>query len=331
LAVSALALWLTGRTVSVADLVKVLGSAHFLKLGPYLALFVLIQVARALRWRLLLDPVARPPFRRVNEASAVGLMVMTLLPLRIGEIARPMLIASPPELTTARALPSIVIEHIVDAVATGLILLMALLLQPDHLRLQVALKTTGIAILLVSVLALSWLLLFPGRGTWIAFWVGKAAGCLKPEWGSRARHWAGSWVGAIQLPGNATSRALLVLVTCAYWAFAVWSLQVLGGAVGLAISMPMACTVTGAINLGAVVPAGPGMAGTLQVSTILAFSLVAPQASLETRIAAFAHLLWATQLLLQVAWGLLFLPSLSVRRRLASLMLGLFGQNGKPG
>jgi len=91
----------------------------------------------------------------------------------------------------------------------------------------------------------------------------------------------------------------------------------------------MACMVTGAINLGAVVPAGPGMAGTLQVSTILALSLVTLETSMGTRIAAFANLLWASQLVLQVAWGLLFLPSISVRQRLASLILNLFGRNGK--
>jgi len=329
LAVSAIALWLTFRRVSMADFMQIIRAADLQELVPYLALFVLIQLFRALRWRLLLDPVAKLGFARVNEANAVGLMVMTILPLRIGEIARPMLIATPPRLTTARALPSVVIEHVVDAAATALLLLIALLFLPGHFRMKVAMKATGIAALLVSVLVLSWLLVFHGRGMGIASWAGKAAGGLKPAWARPAEHWVGSWAEAIQLPGSIASRVLLGLVTFGYWTCAAWSLQVLGGAVGLRITLPMACMVTGAINLGAVVPAGPGMAGTLQVSTILALSLVTLETSMGTRIAAFANLLWASQLVLQVAWGLLFLPSISVRQRLASLILNLFGRNGK--
>jgi len=89
LAVSAIALWLTFRRVSMADFMQIIRAADLQELVPYLALFVLIQLFRALRWRLLLDPVAKLGFARVNEANAVGLMVMTILPLRIGEIARP--------------------------------------------------------------------------------------------------------------------------------------------------------------------------------------------------------------------------------------------------
>lgn len=331
LMVSAFAFWLTVHRFPLADIFKVLKSADFSQFGPYIVLFVLIQLIRSWRWRLFLEPAAELEFSRVNAANAVGLLAVTILPMRIGEIVRPMLIATPPNLTTMRALPSIVMERMADGVFTAILLFIALLGLQDHSKGQAALRATGIAALLICAVLMGGLLLLNGKRAWIASLAGRMAGHLNSAWGAPAEQWTDSWVEAIRLPRSPARRMTLILLTAVYWSFASWSLQVLGWTVGLNITLPMACAVTGTITLGAVVPAGPGMAGTLQVGAILALSLFMPQQALLTKIAAFAHLLWATQLVLQVAWGLVFLPTIHIRQRIGSLGSNLFSRPGAGG
>lgn len=326
LVVSALAFWLTVHRFPLTDIFKILRSTDFSLFGPYLVLFVLIQIIRSWRWCLLLDPVAELEFSRVNAANAVGLLAVTLLPMRIGEIVRPMLVAAPPKLTILRALPSIVMERIVDGVFTAILLLIALLSLPDHFKGQAAMRATGIAALIICAVLMSGILLLNGMRVWIASLIGRGVRHLNPAWGTPAEQWTDAWVRAIRLPRSHARKLLLLLLTAVYWSLAAWSLQVLGWAVGLDLTLPMACAVTGAITLGAVVPAGPGMAGTLQVGAILALSLFTPQETLLTKIAAFAHLLWATQLVLQIAWGLVFLPTIYIRQRMSSLASILFAR-----
>lgn len=319
LSVSALAFWLTIRRFPLADILGVLKSADLSLFGPYIALFVLIQLIRSWRWRLLLEPAVKIGFLRVNAANAVGLLAVTLLPMRIGEIVRPMLIATPPNLTTLRAVPSIVMERLVDGCFTAILLFIALLGLPDHSKEQTALRATGITAFLLCAVLVGGILLLNGLRARIASLVGRAAARWNPAWSAPAKHWSDVWVGAIQLPTGLASKLSLLFLTSAYWCLAALSLQFLGRSVELSLTFPMACAVAAAITVGGVVPAGPGMAGTLQVGAILALSLFMPPGTLSTRIAAFAHLLWATQLVMQTAWGLIFLPSLQIRQRIASL------------
>src|SRR2546421_7493855 len=77
-----------------------------------------------LRWGLLLKPLGEVSFKRLNSASAVGWMLLMLLPLRLGEFARPLLIARPPagggqQLRRSGALASVVVGRIVDGIALG--------------------------------------------------------------------------------------------------------------------------------------------------------------------------------------------------------------------
>lgn len=301
LVISALAFWFTLRKVSLKGFLEILSAADSYKLGPYIALFVLIQLVRAWRWQLLLSPVAKPGFQRVNAANAVGLLAVTLLPFRTGEIARPLMVTDPRDLTIIRAIPSILVERVLDLAFTAVILMVALLALPDLAGAKAVAKASGIAAIVISVILVGALLLLHGFRTRVAGWIGTAARQFHSEWGVRAERWILTLADAIRLPARSDHKALILFLSALYWAMAIASLQLVGGAIGLSLTFAMACATTGAITLGAVVPAGPGMAGVLQFGAFLALTQFLPQESLRPHIVAFAHLLWASQLILQVA------------------------------
>lgn len=61
---------------------------------------------------MLLEPIAPVPFARLNAASAVGFMAVLILPLRLGEIVRPYLVADGRRLRVFTALASVVVERV---------------------------------------------------------------------------------------------------------------------------------------------------------------------------------------------------------------------------
>lgn len=69
---------------------------------------------RALRWHVLLRPVGRVPFPPVLSATAIGFGASTVLPLRLGEIVRPALLARSAGIGMSAALSSVVLERLFD-------------------------------------------------------------------------------------------------------------------------------------------------------------------------------------------------------------------------
>jgi hypothetical protein len=69
---------------------------------------------RAQRWRVLLRPVGTPFLRALVDATNIGFMANVLLPLRIGEIIRPVLLSRKERQPLGGILATIVLERIFD-------------------------------------------------------------------------------------------------------------------------------------------------------------------------------------------------------------------------
>src|SRR4051812_49547494 len=119
LGVSALFVWLSLRNADLRAVGRAIASASVPRMAAYAVVLVIIHLVRTVRWGILLEPLGHVGFKRLNSASAVGFMLLMLLPFRLGEFARPILIARPPQGTGVRlrrsgAMASIVVERLVD-------------------------------------------------------------------------------------------------------------------------------------------------------------------------------------------------------------------------
>src|ERR1700760_4242165 len=99
-----------------------LKSANYLWLVPYLGILTAIHVCRTLRWGSLLSGMERVAFKPLNEASALGFMMLLVRPSPLGEFARPFLIAQRSTIRRSAAMTSVVLERIVDGVTIALLL-----------------------------------------------------------------------------------------------------------------------------------------------------------------------------------------------------------------
>ena len=313
LAMSAVFIWLSLRHTDLRAVGRAMASADATRIGAYVAMLLIIHLVRTVRWGLLLKPLGRVSFKRLNSASAVGWMLLMLLPLRLGEFARPLLIARPPAgggqpLRRSGALASIVVERIVDGIAIGLLGIISLRMLGraatgrfvDFARTASVLVALGfLALCAALVLAV----LFRDRALALAE---RLLRPISPRIAARASGMLDAFIGAVHL-GSGWRLVWFFALTALYWSLTAAAMGILAPAFGFTGLTPLMLAVILTIQVvGVMVPAGPGMVGTMQFFTQAGLSLFDP-AGFSAHGAAFANTVWLLQFLEQVALGLTFL------------------------
>ncbi|HEY7725148.1 MAG TPA: lysylphosphatidylglycerol synthase transmembrane domain-containing protein [Anaeromyxobacteraceae bacterium] len=311
--VSAAALWLTLRGKDLAAIWRAALETDPRHLVAYLGVLLLIHLLRTVRWGLLLQPVAPVPFARLNAVSAVGFMALMVLPFRIGEFARPWLVADRPRLRVSAALSTVVVERVVDGLFTALLLVISLLAVAEGtpgLRLA---RTAGWVVLGVFAAVLGFLLLAHRNRAAAVRFVHRVADPLSPRLAERAAGVADAFLhGLRRLPG-AGRMALFLALTALYWGANGMGMLLLARGLGIGLGAAQAFAVLGVLVVGVMIPAGPGMVGTFQAGVVLGLSLFLPAAVVDVRGQAFANVLWAAQLAQTTALGVAFLFSSHIR------------------
>jgi uncharacterized protein (TIRG00374 family) len=313
LAISAGALWLTLRGKDLGAIWEATRAADYRYLVAYLPILIAIHLIRTVRWGLLLKPVARVSFARLNAVSAVGFMGLTLLPFRLGEFARPLLISEKGTLRTSSALSSIVVERAADGVFMGLVLVLALLGLPDTTPGIRFLRIGGVLVTGAFAAAIAFLVFaYRNRAAAVSF----AARLIHPISAKAAARISGmldAFIHGLRVLPGGRSVALFFALTAAYWALNAYGMGVLAAGFGFHLSPLEGCILLGVLVVGVMIPAGPGMIGTFQGAIAVGLSLIAPAQAVATRGVAYANMLWAAQLVQVTALGIAFMFSSHVK------------------
>ncbi len=114
LGISAAFLWVAARGVDWSEAARALAEARYLAVVPMLLITVWTLLIRAQRWRLLLRPVGSPGLLSLVTATNIGFMANMVLPLRIGEVVRPVLVQRRERLPLSGLLATVILERIFD-------------------------------------------------------------------------------------------------------------------------------------------------------------------------------------------------------------------------
>ncbi len=314
--ISALFIWLSLRNTDLRAVGKVIAGADPARLAGYVLVFLVIHVVRTVRWGILLEPFGHVPFRRLNAASAVGFMLLMVLPLRLGEFGRPFAIAQQPpggvRIRRSGAMASCVVERIVDGVFVGLVGMLGLRLSGSLIvgdwagfaRKASILVAVGFGVLGV-VMALT--IFQHERALRLTH---RLLDPISPKLAQRAVGMMDAFLGAVHLGSGWKTLAFFAL-TAVYWGLNAVGLMVLAPAFGIHFTPLMAASILAVQVVGVMVPAGPGMVGTMQLFTAVGVSLYYPLAMkpgpLSAQVAGYANLIWLLQFVTQVGLGCLFL------------------------
>jgi uncharacterized protein (TIRG00374 family) len=281
----------------------------------YLLILLLVHLVKTVRWGLLLKPLGQISFRRLNTASAVGFMLTVLLPMRLGELARPLVVSrptadSPVPLRRGEALATVVIERIIDSLAMGVLGVVALhILATGGNAARYAWQAAMLVTVGFSALCLALVFAYFMRARAVAL-IRTVFNVVSPRLGERLARLVDGFILGLRL-GSSSRVVGFLLLTALYWSLHIVGFWMLAHAFGLELTPLMACTVLACQVVGIMIPAGPGMVGTSQFFTQLGVSIFIAGAlggsEVGVRTAAYANTIWLLQFGQQVLLGLLFL------------------------
>jgi uncharacterized membrane protein YbhN (UPF0104 family) len=252
IAVSVVFAWATLSRVDLPAAGQALGRAAL----PGLALalgFAWLEIAvRAWRWRFLLSSLGKVGYRRAFAYTCVGYFANTLLPMRLGDVARAYLAATALRLPRLATLGSVVTERLADGltilvVAAGLSFMVVDSSTIAHVEVWVAVGVaSGVALVALAVL------------------VARRPRVLEALIPNGLREFVARLVrgaNAVRSPRGAAITAGSTLAACAC---AVGAMIAVAGSVGLHLTPIQAAFAMSWIGLSTAIPAAPGSVGTYE-------------------------------------------------------------------
>ncbi len=255
LALAGLLLTFVLRQVSWAELRDALAALHWPPLLAAVGLALASYGARAFRWGLILAPAGKAPLASLLGCTAAGFATSTVLPARLGELLRPLLLSSRTQLSPAATLASIVAERLLDLLTVVSLFALAWLGSgPSSGALTTSLAW---AASVVASLFLALFLLVRER-TRLHRWLELQA---RPGWRQRLVRFFQELLASLALWGNARHATFLGLWSLFTWGLAIAQVAVTARAFGLPLSPRQATLVLAISVVGLAVPTPGGVGG----------------------------------------------------------------------
>lgn len=267
----------------------------------YLGVWGVMYFIRLVRWHYLLEPVEHVPLGTVLRVGAVGLFAILLLPFRMGEVVRPLLVRRPPKLTFWAASGTVGGERIFDALSVGVLLLLGLQLAeplsplPDHIgTLPIPVNIVPRAALLFALASAGGCVvmsLFYFQRAWARRMTERTVGLVSPRLADFLASKLEQTANGLGFLSNPKVAVPFVLCTLAYWLLNATTFWVLALGTGIgSIGYWGAAATMGVLALGIVVPATPGFFGAFQFATYAGLAMYLPPEVVTTKGAAYAFL-----------------------------------------
>jgi glycosyltransferase 2 family protein len=290
--------------------------------GAYIALWSLVHVVRAWRWRFLLDPIARVPMRKLLLTSFIGFAAIVILPLRAGEFVRPALVREKGVLSGWSATGTVAAERIIDGLVLSLMLLFGLVFSTPLDPLPERIGTLAISPAVVPRAAYFALALFGCAFVVMGFfyfaraWARRSVEGLVGLVSKPLGTWLADRIERVTLGLSFLPRleytVPFIVVTAGYWLMNAAAAWLLAHGCGLPMTLPQACVLTGVLALGIMVPNAPGFFGAFQFSAYAALSLFFLEAQLFTQGSTLVFLLFVTQNGIMLAAAAIAAPLLHI-------------------
>jgi glycosyltransferase 2 family protein len=253
----------------------------------YVVIWTVMYLVRIGRWYWLLAPVQRVPLLTVFRVGLVGLMAIAILPFRMGEAVRPLMIRREGKLTGWAATGTVGAERLIDGFAVSVFLLIALGVArpmdplpdrigdlPIHASLvPTAARSAATAFATaIAVMALFY---------WRRAWARRVTEALLGWISLRFARWVASTVEQVAEGLSFLTQLRYTLpflaATLVYWLLNAMTWYVLARGCGLGdVGFFGAAATMGVAALGILVPSTPGFFGAFQLAIYAGLAMYLP-------------------------------------------------------
>ncbi|MGC8916454.1 MAG: lysylphosphatidylglycerol synthase transmembrane domain-containing protein [Thermoanaerobaculum sp.] len=307
LAAAAALLWFFFRRVSLHEVGAALKTLRLWPVAGAVGLALASYAARAWRWGMLLEGAGKPRFRTLAGCTAAGFATSTVLPARLGELVRPLLLSARTGLPAAATLASIVAERLLDLLTV--VFLFAVALLTGSRGQAMLLRSLAVAAAAVVVLGVALLVVVKSRERVLASLSSRA----RRPWSQRVLSFVQQLLSSLAFWGSPRHAFELAWASLLTWGLAIAQVAVTAPAFGLALSPREATLVLAVSVVGLAVPT-PGGVGGFHAATQLALVHI-PQWPLTTATAfALVHHAVCFVPVTLIGFGYMLVAGFSFRR-----------------
>jgi len=260
IAISVVAVIILVGSVDIGAALQVLATASPAWIAVMFVTTTVDIGARGARWRALLAPIARLPYRRVLGYTYIGYLANNVLPARLGELYRSHALGEGEGVSRPTVLGTVVVERVVDTVMVVAIASVAVLVLSVR-GVMTSAVLLGLAFVSLLVIALGLGMAahrLPGADR-VAAIIARRPRLL--ELARRLR------VG-LAVAGRPRVVAAALAFSAFAWAASTGTFLAAGQAVGVELTVAQAALLTSGVALVSIVPSGPGYVGTFELTVV---------------------------------------------------------------
>jgi len=288
LAIAALFAWILHRgALPVIPERRAFDGVSWWGVALSVALWAAIYVVRAGRWYWLLAAVERVPLASVLRIAFISFAALVVLPLRTGEVVRPLLVHRTGKMSVWAATGTVGAERIIDGLALSGLLLGALELAPPLDPLPHRIGGLEVPTYLVPAAAYAFVILFSVAFVvmslfyWRREWARRATQALLGRVSERLGHYVADKIQTVadglRFLTQPRYTVPFVLATAVYWLGNGVTFWTLGKSTGLDLNFAQSIATMGVLGLGILAPNAPGFFGVFQLSLYAALALYFPE------------------------------------------------------
>lgn len=269
--VSAIFLYFAFREVDIDILLNGLRKADYRYLIPVIFFIFLSMWFRAVRWHYLMKSIKNIGLWNLFSATAIGLMANNLLPARLGEFVRAVMIGRKENISKSSSFATIVVERVFDGLTVlaflGLVLILDLFSFPPIMR-EAAWLTV-----IFYFLAIIFLVLIKFRRETALAIVSLAVKPLPCSAGRKVIGLLDSFVDGLKILNNGWDLVRTMILSLLVWIPNIAIIWVLF--ISFDFSLPLYAPVVlfVILTIGIMIPSAPGFVGTVQYCCVLGLGM----------------------------------------------------------
>lgn len=277
--------WASQQADDLRNVARALAQANYLYVAPALVAYFLGVAVRAVRWRLLLQPVKPISARRLFPVVVIGYMANDVLPVRMGEFVRAYVLGRAEGVSKSTSLATIFVERVFDGLTMLLFIAAVALFVPLDPSLENVLRIAGAVLVGLLILGLAIAVSRPLALRLVSLFLGFAPAVARPKLALVADRFL-SGLGVLQSP-----RAMLTVLALSVlaWLSEATMYYVLGFGFALGVGFHALLLTTAVVNLGTMVPSSPGYVGTFEALAVFTLRRFAVEGDLALSYAVALH------------------------------------------
>jgi glycosyltransferase 2 family protein len=303
--ISFILLYFSFKDVKYEEIILSFENVDYFFLFLTMGCFVLQEFLISLRWGVILSPLHKFRQNLLFPLTAIGIMAITLTPMRLGEFLRPYLVSTKSQISLTSAVASVFVERLLEILS--LLVLLFVVMHFSNLPPWVLQVGYTLLIIVIGLLLGVYLLYF--RKEAVLLFLDPIISKFPKKIQTGIERLSQQFIEGCKIIEDPTKLFLVFLLSAFIWGFSVVGIYSLFHFQNLELSWVSAAVVLIFTLISILMPSAPGFIGNFQFGCIMALSMYGLP---KSDAAAFSLIYYVLTIVVNIGLGAVCLPFLNI-------------------